>query len=234
MAILGDFCYISKGMVLNADEKKAKGAFVKDDLISDTIDDIHCRQYIEAKDIERYRVKNIRYLEYNTKRCPNQLSRPTFRELYEKPMLIFNCIGSLKGYYDDNVKFLHNHSLTCAVLWKDLKGVENKSIKASVKRYSRYSRKEMESFSEQVDLRYLLGILNSPCAGVLLSNLRGGDYHIYPEHLRNFPIPLASKERQQPVIALVEQILSDRKENPASDTSVLERQIDELVCELYK
>jgi hypothetical protein len=33
--LLGDICFISVGMVLNADEKKAKSEFRKDDLIFD-------------------------------------------------------------------------------------------------------------------------------------------------------------------------------------------------------
>ena len=36
--VLGDYCYISVGMVPNADEKKAKGEFTKKDLISDVPD----------------------------------------------------------------------------------------------------------------------------------------------------------------------------------------------------
>jgi adenine-specific DNA-methyltransferase len=233
MNILGDFCYISKGMVLNSDEKTAKKEFAKDDLISETLDAIHCRKYIEAKDIERYRVKKTRYLEYNTERCPNRLSRPTFRELYEKPKLMFNRLGNLMVYFDKNTKYLHSDSMYCAVLWKDLKGIENKSISASIKRYSRYLRKEMESYSENIDLRYLIGILNSKYASTLLTNLRDGDYHIYPEHLRNLPIPLVDKNQQQPIITLVNQILTDKKKNPAADTKELENKIDVLVYELY-
>ena len=37
MLTLGDYCYISVGMVLNADEKTAKGEFAKEDLISNTL-----------------------------------------------------------------------------------------------------------------------------------------------------------------------------------------------------
>jgi hypothetical protein len=231
MPVLGDFCYISKGMVLNADENTAKGEFTKDDLISETYDDIHCRKYIEAKDIEQYQVKKIRYLEYNTERCPGKLSRPTFRELYESNKLVMNCLGDISVMLDEKQQFLHNHSLYCAVLWKELKGIKNKSISASVKRYSRYSRKEMEAFSEQIDLCYLLGVLNSKYAHTLLSNLRGGDYHIYPEHLRNLPIPNVSLNQQQPIIVLVEQILQFKKQN--TDTSALEKEIDRWVYELY-
>jgi hypothetical protein len=232
MNVLGDFCYISKGMVLNADEKTAKGGFTKDDLISETKDDIHCHEYIEAKDIERYRVKKVRYLEYNTERSPDKLSRPTFRELYEQPKLMFNRLGTLQVYFDDKIKFLHSDSMFSAILWKDLEKVKNKSILASVKRYSRLPRKEMEKLSKTMDLRYLLGILNSKYAEVLLSNLRGGDYHIYPEHLRNLPIPAVSVVEQQPVIALVNKILSAKKENQPTEN--LEKEIDRLVYELYE
>ena len=60
MDVLGDFCYISVGMVVNANEKIAKGAFKKDDLISDTYDEVHCRKYIEAKDIDKYQILKFR------------------------------------------------------------------------------------------------------------------------------------------------------------------------------
>ena len=233
MNILGDFCYISKGMVLNADENTAKGEFAKNDLISDSYDDVHCRKYIEAKDIERYKVKKILYLEYNTPRCPDQLSRPTFRQLYENPKLMFNRLGNLMVYYDEKTHFLHSDSMFSAVLWKDLHKVNNKSITASIKRYSRLTRKEMEKLSSQIVLRYILGILNSKYASVLLTNLRGGDYHIYPEHLRNLPIPLVTAEKQQPVIDLVTQIIGLKKGKTSNDTTDLEKKLDKLVYKLY-
>jgi hypothetical protein len=233
MNVLGDFCYISVGMVLNADEKTAKGAFSKDDLVSEAYDKVHCRKYIEAKDIERYRVKRIRYLEYNTERCPDKLRRPTFRELYNRQKLVMNCLGLINATIDETQFFLHNHSLYCAVLWKDLKGINNKSISASVKRYSRFSRKKMEALSEQMDLRYLLGLLNSKYASALLSAIRGGDYHIYPEHVRNLPVPAVPPSIQQPVIDLVDKILAAKAASLKADTSALERQIDNLVYCLY-
>jgi adenine-specific DNA-methyltransferase len=233
MNVLGDFCYISYGLRPNSDEKTARGEFIKKDLISEAYDPIHCRKYIEAKDIERYRVKKIRYLEYNTKRSPDKLVRPTFREFYEHPKLMANRLGNLQVFFDKDKKFLHNDSLIGSVLWKDLKGINNKSISASVKRYSRFSRKKMEALSEQMDLRYLLGLLNSKYASTLLSNIRGGDYHIYPEHLRNLPVPAVPPSIQQPVIDLVDKILAAKAADPKADTSTLERQIDNLVYRLY-
>jgi len=231
MNVLGDYCYISVGMVINADEKTAKGEFAKDDLISDTYDKIYCRKYIEAKDIERYNVKKVRYLEYNTERCPDKLRRPTFRELYERPKLMFNRLGNLMVILDNETKFLHSDSMYSAVLWKDLEGIENKSISASVKRYSKHPREKMVQFSKQIDLRYLLGILNSKYASSLLNNLRGGDYHIYPEHLRNLPIALAEKEKQNQFISLVNKIHDFKQQK--LDSSKYENKIDALVFHLY-
>lgn len=227
MHVLGDYCYISKGMVLHSEE----GLFTKDDLISKTKDSIHSREYVEAKDISRYAVERVKYLEYGTERCPSKLSRPTFPELYDRNKIIMNCLGGLNSTIGNSL--LHNHSLYCAVLWKDLKGVENKSISNSIKKYSSMDREEMESLSNNVDLRYLLGIMNSSYTKVLLTNLRGGDYHIYPEHIRNIPIPIAPKEQQNSISELVDRILYEKKANPNADISPFDLQIDILIYHLY-
>ena len=232
MNVLGDYCYISKGMVLNADEKKAKGEFSKDDLISETQDDVHCRKYIEAKDIDKYEVRHVRYLEWNTERCPGQLSRPTFRELFEQPKLIFNRLGALKVFLDIDVHYLHSDSIFSAVPWKYLKGINNKSISTSVKRYSRMNRNEMEKLSDGIDLYYLLAILNSSTADKLLADQRGGDYHIYPEHLRNLPIAPASAEEQKFLGGLAKSVL-ERKAH-GEETKLIEDEIDFAVRKLYK
>lgn len=233
MPVLGDYCYISVGMVVNADEKTEKGAFAKEDLISNTQDEIHSRKYIEAKDIEKFRIKKVRYLEWDTDRCPDKLRRPTFRELYEPAKLVMNCLGRINAALDGKDKFLHNHSIYCAVRWRDLKGVNNKSISASVKRYSNLDRDKMEALSEGVSLKYLLGIINSKYADILLTDQRGGDYHIYPEHIRNIPIPAADIQQQQSIVNLVDQILAAKAANPAADTSVLESEIDRMVYNIY-
>lgn len=234
MHVLGDFCYISKGMVLNADEKTAKGEFTKDELISEYKDIIHSRVYIEAKDIDKFVVKRVRYLEWNTERCPYQLSRPTFRELYDCPKLMFNRLGELKVYLDDDTHFLHSDSMFSAVLWKDLHHVTNKSITSSITKFcNNQHRYDLEDFSKQVDLFYLLGILNSKMAGILLTDQRGGDYHIYPEHIRNIPIPFAPNEMQNKIGNIAKDILNLKKSNPSADTSALESEIDRLVYQLY-
>ena len=231
MHVLGDYCYISVGMVLNADEKTAKREFSKDDLISETKDEVHSRKYIEAKDIDKYKVNRVRFLEWNTERCPGKLRRPTFKELYDQPKIVMNCLGTINATIDEDSHFLHNHSIYCAVPWKYLKRINNKSISASVKRYSRLTRIEMETLSEGINLYYLLAILNSSMADKLLADQRGGDYHIYPEHLRNLPIASASADVQLHLGELAKTVLE--RKACGKETDAIEEEIDLAVSKLY-
>ncbi len=232
MNVLGDYCYISIGMVLNADENAAE-KFMKADLISKTKDVVHCKQYIEGKDLEKWAVKRIRYLEWGTERSPAKLRRPTFEELYMNRKLLINSLGNLKCSIDLNAEFYCEQQVRMALLWKDLRGVENNSITTSIKKFSALDRAEMETLSESVDLRYLLAVMNSRYASILLMNNRGGDYHITPEHIRNIPIPIATKDQQQKIITLVDKILTAKKANPNVNTTDWEKKIDMLVYKLY-
>ena len=232
MNILGDFCYVSKGMVLNADEKKAKGEFKKKDLISFEKDNIHCKMYIEGKDIDKYKVKRTRYLEWGTKRCPNELSRPTFEELYTSPKLLFNCLGDLKVAIDTDGKYYCEQAIRVVVPWKYIHGVTNRSISSVLKKFSRINRAESEKLSEQVSLKYILGIVNSKFGSELLTNLRGGDYHIVPEHIRNIPIPLVDISIQNEIESIVDKIISMKEKN--IDTSELENKLNYEVEKIYE
>ncbi|MBQ3700432.1 MAG: N-6 DNA methylase [Prevotella sp.] len=228
MNVLGDFCYISKGMVLNADEKTAKGAFKKEDLVSLTKDDIHCREYVEAKDIERYAVNRIRYLEYETERSPYQLSRPTFRELYTCPKILTNKIGALKVVLDTNNLLCDQTNRIC-VLWKDLKGVDNASINNSVKKFSQASRAQLEELSSSIEIRFLLVLLNSKYANYLLDSIRGsGNIDVNPEYIRNIPIPLIPLESQQPFVVLADTMVSLHQKLQDKRTRFLHRLTDNL------
>ena len=233
MNVLGDFCYISKGMVLNSDEDSKNEKFKKLDLISEIQDEIHSRKFIEGKDCEKYFANKIRFLEYNTERVPSKLSRPTFPELYQNPKLMFNRLGELQVFFDEVGDFTTSDAMFVCLTWKSLKNVENKSISSSIKKFSKLTRPQMEKLSETVDLKYLLGVMNSKYASVLLTNIRGDDYHIYPEHIRNIPIPTATKEQQQEIISLVDKILKAKKTKASADTSSLEKEIDSLVYKLY-
>lgn len=230
--VLGDFCYISVGMVLNSDEKSAQGVFKKDDLISLVKDEIHSRKYIEAKDIIPYGIKRYRFIEWDTHRCPGELRRPTFRELYEVPKLLINRLGKLQSTLDLDKNFLHSDSLFCAVPWINLKEINNKSISSSIKKFSSLKREDMENLSERVSLEFLCAILNSKYCETLLKEQRGGDYHIYPDHIRNIPIPIASPELQNRITILVDRLMQLSDKSNESSKSIL-KEIDILIYLSY-
>ena len=127
--------------------------------------------------------------------------------------------------------FLHSDSMFSAVLWKDLKGVNNKSISSSIKKFCKYTRTEMEVLSSEVDLFYLLGVLNSSMAGKLLADQRGGDYHIYPEHIRNLPIPIATSKQQEEIAQLVRTIME--KIHGGQDCETEQQKVNQIVSKLY-
>ncbi|MDR3222478.1 MAG: Eco57I restriction-modification methylase domain-containing protein [Methanobrevibacter sp.] len=205
---LGDFCYISKGMVLNADEKIAKGEFRKADLIADFKDDVHKKQYIEGKNLERYKISKIRFLEWDSDRVPSKISRPTFKELYENEKIVINKLGEIKGSYD-NENIYCDQTIRIAILWKNLKGIDNKSINNSVKRYNLTNRNELEENSKNIELKYLLSILNSNMGNFFINNIRGeGNIDINPEYLKKIPVPEISLDKQKSIAEKVDIIIN--------------------------
>ena len=121
--------------------------------------------------------------------------------------LLFNCLGELKATIDENGGYYCEQAIRVAVLWKDLREVDNKSIRGVIQKYSSYSRSEMEELSSKVSLKYLLGIVNSKKGEELFTAIRGGDYHVVPEHLRQIPIPIPSDTELQKIESLVDKRL---------------------------
>ena len=176
MKQLGEYCFISVGMVLNANEKLAKGEFKKEDLISEFESEIHNKPYIEGKNIDKYRINKIRFLEWDTERVPSKI---------------------IRAIYDDN-KLFCDQTLRILVLWKDLKEVNNRSINSTITKYPLGTREELEENSKNISLKYLLAIINSKMGQFLLNTIRGANNKdINPDSLRLIPIPPADKTKQE-------------------------------------
>ena len=78
---LDKICYITSGMEVNADEKKARGAFGLKDLVSDIKDDNHPKPFVEGKHIkERWLPTEHKWLEWGTGRAPALFRSPRFIE----------------------------------------------------------------------------------------------------------------------------------------------------------
>jgi hypothetical protein len=70
----------------------------------------------------------------------------------------------------------------------------------------------------------------------LLTNIRSGDHHIVPEHIRDIPIPSATSDQQQPIIDAVNKILEEKEQGPKANIEKInecEREIDIRVYKLY-
>ena len=91
--------------------------------------------------------------------------------------------------------------------------------------------------NKNFNIKYLLGLLNSNIMKSYIqsiASLKSGGYYQYSSNILNrCPIPNATPAEQAPIIALVEKILEAKKQDPASNTSTLEKQIDTLVYKLY-
>ena len=88
-----------------------------------------------------------------------------------------------------------------------------------------------------IDNRYLLGLLNSSLLDFYNKKRNITNQQGFPQilmtDLQGLPIKEVTNDKQQPIINLVDKILSKKKQDPCSDTSALEHEIDHLVYQLY-
>ena len=239
---LNKICYITKGMVVHADERRAQGKFKLEDLVSDTKDEHHPKPFVEGKHLERWLPAINKWLEWGTKRAPDLFSRPTFPEIYEvdEKILVQRSPGpDPKACYDD-FRLHFTESSVGFIPWHSLSGVCNKSIRKQTRyrnekprRPDLPQREELEKTSRCFAVKFLLGVVNSTAAHDFLLANRRSNIHLYPDDWKKLPIPDVTPKQQAPIIEFVNQILIARRANPNANVSHLEAQLDQLVCKLY-
>lgn len=240
---LDNICYISVGMVVHADEKKAEGEFGLKDVVSNEKDGLHPKPFVEGKYLARWLPDTHKWLEWGTARAPALFRRRTFPELYEvEEKLISISMGAgvekLRIVYD-NQKLYHNHSAWSFVLWHDLAGVSNRSIQ----KQTRYrdekqnpnlpKREDLEKTSRRFSMKFLIGVMNSNCARDFLLANRRSNLNLYPDDWKQLPIPNVPPEQQTPIIELVDKILAAKPKGLERKVIRLEKKLDKLVSALY-
>ena len=84
---------------------------------------------------------------------------------------------------------------------------------------------------------YILGLLNSMLffayAKKVFVEKQNGWFEVQPEKLGLFPIPSATLAQQFEIVTMVERILALKQDNPDTDVSELEAEINQLVYKLY-
>ncbi len=240
---LDNICYISVGMVVHADEKRAEGEFGLKDVVSNEKDELHPKPFVEGKYLARWLPTSNKWLEWGTKRAPVLFRRRTFPELYEaEEKLISISMGAgvekLRVVYD-NQKLYHNHSAWSFVPWCTLAGVKNRSIQ----KQTRYrdekpkpdlpQREELEKASRRFAAKFLIGVMNSTVARDFLRANRRSNLNFYPDDWKKLPIPDVSPEQQTPIVTLVDTILTAKQKGLEEKVSCLEKKLDREVSRLY-
>jgi len=231
---LGDVCFISVGMVLNANELVSKGEFIKDDLISESEDNIHCKPYTEAKWIDRYKINKIKYLEWGTCRVPSKIRRATFPELYEKEKILVNKLGKIKATYDNNHLFC-DQTIRILIKHDELLDVDNNSISISIQKFTNKERRKLCEISHNYQIKYILALLNSSLYSYLLDILRTKEsIDINPLILRKLPMPKAPMDFQEKIVLIVDEIMKNNDCGLSSRNSVLETQLEKSIFTLFE
>ena len=239
---IASICYLTYGLAVSSDEKEHKGEFVTEDVTQDERDSRHPKPWVEGKLLSKWLPIGNRWLEWGTRRAPGHFRRVTFEELYEveEKLLILRVAGEdLRSCYDDKHLYT-NHTSIIVVPWHMLSGVRNKSLKKAAQysdeRNSRTGcprREELESISRRFAVKYILAVLNSTIARHFLRSNRRSNTDLYPDDWKKLPIPDVPKEKQEPIVRLVDRILTAKRKNMQADVADLEAEVDKRVYELY-
>lgn len=165
---------------------------------------------IEGKCIKKYAITGInKYIEWNVKEIHR--TRPNY--LWEQPeKLVTQRISG--GSHPIIVAYDTNK-------YKSFASTNNIVLKDEFKHL----------------YKYFLALLNSNVLNWYYANNFSNNstltVNISKTYLEQLPIPPATSAQQQPIIDLVDEILTKKKQNPYEDTTDLEGEIDKLVYELY-
>ena len=90
---------------------------------------------------------------------------------------------------------------------------------------------------KEYNLKYILGLLNSKLYYIWLYNRgkrKGEILELTAKPLSEIPIKKATPDIQNSIVKIVNEIIALKKSNPNHDTSLLERQIDTIVYDIYE
>ncbi len=212
MTALQEICYISKGMVIHSHEAKFPNEFTKDALISKGQDENHPVSYIEGENLTAFEVTDLNFLEHGDGlRAPEKVSRQTFPELYDRRKIMRGETSAAwldNGTAIGNGWMFCNHSVILFALWKELNGIENRSISGELRKQP-IERETLAKISERFTLEYLLAVLNSPKATEILvgTTVSARRSRFQPNDFRKLPIPNATASEQQEITEKVKELL---------------------------
>jgi type I restriction enzyme M protein len=178
--------------------------FDRDDLVSDTRDEIHSRMYLDSRNVLRGGIGKVQWLEHGENaRSPARVSRPTFPELYDRGKIVF---GTFTGVAVDDGGLgdflIVTHSVTLAVRWSSLEGIENRSLQKPrqvLRDQGLFAPEVSQGFSDW----YLCALaLSEPIQKWFHANKRSMKEHVYPDDIKALPVKKLTPAEQKPFIKL--------------------------------
>ena len=223
---LGDFCYVDTGVVPHSSKLGLK----KDYFMRNSPQKDY-KVFLEGRNVFRWQIVGCSYLNYQ----PELHHRPKMRELFEREKIIMRRVVGSKGFfatYEPGGSYVENGVILFTLI-KNLQDLNYVQL-------NRYLTSKAIGLSSNFDLRYVLAIVNSMIVKWYFNKFFFDGLHIYPEHIRSFPIKKIHKFDQLPFIDLVEKILAVTKDsNYLKDVDKVNRvceyenQIDQLTYVLY-
>ena len=226
--ILGDSVNIGDGIFNLSEAEKTKLGFTKKELEL-------VKPFYTTEELHKYygNPKNTRWIIYTDssfKYPQNTLPYPNIKKHLDRFQTVITSDNKPYGLHrsrDEN-------------FFKGEKVVSLRKCKEPTFTYTNFDCYVSQTFyvikSTRIDLKYLTGLLNSRLIAFWLKHkgkMQGHQYQIDKEPILGLPILKAENQGEKRVYSLVDQILSAKQKDPAADTSVLERQIDEMVYKLY-
>jgi len=170
----------------------------------DKIKDIDEISFITGSNICKYGITKISYIDKKT----------------------LNKFSKEKLFFESERILIRETGATITALYLDSLLYSNRSLYSILITDNRFN------------IKFVLGCLNSKVLQFYYQTKFKAETELFPKiriiQAKELPIPIVEKEQQQPVITLVNQILSIKKENPEMDTSELEKEIDRLLYGLYE
>ena len=184
-----------------------KGMVVKDrqSVVFDTLED-NPDIFLLGKSIAKWTIKTPFYTDYNNLTIIGGTKKKAKHDV--APRIVIRRTGD---------------TLCCSML--------EKAALTESTLYSCWSK------DKSISNKYLIGVLNSRLLDFYNKKKNITNQQGFPQilmtDLQELPIKVVEQSQQQPIITLVDRILSAKKLNSQADTSALEAEIDRIVYHLY-
>lgn len=192
---------------------------IKDILYINEKDNDECKKLYFGKHLNRYSLSETDiWVNYKPKK------------MMEEEIIRQN--GKRTGLWLRDIKIFNREKILSRFVGKEIIATYDNE-----NRYYEHTLHSTHISDKNFETKYVLGLFNSSLFKFYYrkTNSQGGD--IFPQvrisSVENMPIKITSLEKQQPIVTLVDQILTVKKEDAKADISALENEIDELVYQLY-